>query len=46
MPAWAGLGYVGLDSQRGMAIGVIACVGQIMLLQPFVIVALAWPING
>lgn len=54
MPAWAGLGYVGLVSQytaffvfnAAMAIGGIARVGQIMLLQPFVIVALAWPVNG
>jgi drug/metabolite transporter (DMT)-like permease len=52
--AWAGLLYVGLVSQytaffvfnAAMAIGGIARVGQIMLLQPFVIVALAWPING
>jgi drug/metabolite transporter (DMT)-like permease len=53
-PGWAGLLYVGLVSQytaffvfnAAMAIGGIARVGQIMLLQPFVIVALAWPING
>jgi drug/metabolite transporter (DMT)-like permease len=29
-----------------MAIGGIARVGQVMLLQPFVIVALALPVNG
>jgi drug/metabolite transporter (DMT)-like permease len=52
--SWAGLAYVGLVSQytaffvfnAAMAIGGIARVGQIMLLQPFVIVALAVPING
>jgi drug/metabolite transporter (DMT)-like permease len=52
--AWAGLGYVGLVSQytaffvfnAALAIGGIARVGQIMLLQPFVIVALALPVNG
>ena len=52
--AWAGLAYVGLVSQylaffvfnAAMAIGGIARVGQIMLLQPFVIVALARPVNG
>jgi drug/metabolite transporter (DMT)-like permease len=52
--ALAGLGYVGLVSQyaafvvfnAAMAIGGIARVGQIMLLQPFVIIALALPING
>ncbi|MFZ0621595.1 MAG: DMT family transporter [Pseudolabrys sp.] len=52
--AWAGLAYVGLISQymaffvfnAAMAIGGIARVGQIMLLQPFVIVALAVLVNG
>jgi drug/metabolite transporter (DMT)-like permease len=29
-----------------MAMGVIARDGQIMLLQPFMIVALAYPVNG
>ena len=29
-----------------IAMGGIARVGQIMLLQPFAIVALAWPVNG
>jgi drug/metabolite transporter (DMT)-like permease len=52
--AWAGLGYVGLVSQytaffvfnAALAIGGIARVGQVMLLQPFVIVALALPVNA
>lgn len=51
---WAGLGYVGFVSQytaffvfnAALAIGGIARVGQVMLLQPFVIVALALPVNG
>lgn len=50
----AGLAYVGFISQYvaffvfngAMAIGGIARVGQIMLLQPFVIVTLALPVNG
>ena len=50
----AGLGYVAFISQyaafvvfnAAMAIGGIARVGQIMLLQPFVIVALALLVNG
>ena len=54
MSSWAGLAYVGLVSQytaffvfnAAMAIGGIARVGQVMLLQPFVIVALALPVNG
>lgn len=53
-PAWAGLAYVGLVSQlsaffvfnAAMAMDGVARVGQLMLLQPFVIVALAWPVNG
>jgi drug/metabolite transporter (DMT)-like permease len=52
--SWAGLGYVGFVSQytaffvfnAALAIGGIARVGQVMLLQPFAIVALALPING
>jgi drug/metabolite transporter (DMT)-like permease len=52
--AWAGLAYVGLVSQlsaffvfnAAMAMAGVARVGQLMLLQPFVIVALAWPVNG
>ena len=52
--AWAGLLYAGFVSQffaffvynAAMAIGGVARVGQLMLLQPFVIVALAWPVNG
>jgi drug/metabolite transporter (DMT)-like permease len=54
MSSWAGLAYVGLVSQytaffvfnAAMAMGGIARVGQVMLLQPFVIVALALPVNG
>jgi drug/metabolite transporter (DMT)-like permease len=54
IPSWVGLGYVGLVSQytaffvfnAAMAIGGIARIGQIMLLQPFMIVALALPVNG
>ncbi len=50
---WLGLGYVSLVSQytaffvfnAALAMGGIARVGQIMLLQPFVIVGLALPIN-
>jgi drug/metabolite transporter (DMT)-like permease len=52
--SWAGLGYVGFVSQytaffvfnAALAIGGIARVGQVMLLQPFAIVVLALPING
>jgi drug/metabolite transporter (DMT)-like permease len=52
--SWMGLGYIGLVSQytgffvfnAAMAMIGIARVGQIMLLQPFMIVALAWPVNG
>ena len=51
---WAGLAYVALVSQffaffvfnAGMALGGVARVGQMMLLQPFAIVLLAWPTNG
>ncbi len=53
-PGWAGLAYVSLVSQfsaffvfnAGMALSGVARVGQLMLLQPFVIVALALPVNG
>ena len=53
-PSWVGLGYVGFVSQytaffvfnAALAIGGIARVGQVMLLQPFVIMALALPVNG
>jgi drug/metabolite transporter (DMT)-like permease len=53
-PAWAGLAYVALVSQflsffvfnAAMALGGVARIGQVMLLQPFVIVALAWPVDG
>ncbi len=52
--SWAGLGYVGFVSQytaffvfnAALAIDGIARVGQVMLLQPFMIVALALPVNG
>jgi drug/metabolite transporter (DMT)-like permease len=54
LPAWAGLAYVGLVSQffaffvfnAAMAMSGVARVGQLMLLQPFVIVLLAAPVNG
>jgi drug/metabolite transporter (DMT)-like permease len=53
-PAYAGLAYVGLVSQysaffvynAGMAMSGVARVGQMLLLQPFVIVALSVPVNG
>jgi drug/metabolite transporter (DMT)-like permease len=53
-PAWAGLVYVSFISQffaffvfnAAMAMGGVARVGQLMLLQPFVIVALSVPVNG
>jgi drug/metabolite transporter (DMT)-like permease len=52
--AWAGLAYVSLISQylaffvfnAAMAMGGVARVGQLMLLQPFVIVVLSVPVNG
>jgi drug/metabolite transporter (DMT)-like permease len=52
--AWAGLAYVSFISQffaffvfnAAMALAGVARVGQLMLLQPFVIVALAAPVNG
>jgi drug/metabolite transporter (DMT)-like permease len=52
--AWAGLGYAGLVSQytaffvfnAAMAMGGIGRVVQIMLLQPFVTIVLALPVNG
>lgn len=52
--AWTALLYVALVSQfvafffwnAGLAIGGIARVGQVQLLQPFVIVALAYLVNG
>jgi len=54
LPVWLGLGYVSFISQylaffvfnAAMAMGGVARVGQLMLLQPFVIVALASPVNG
>jgi drug/metabolite transporter (DMT)-like permease len=52
--AWAGLAYVSFVSQflaffvfnAAMALAGVARIGQLMLLQPFVIVVLAWPVNG
>lgn len=52
--AWAGLAYVSFVSQflaffvfnAAMALAGVARAGQLMLLQPFVIVVLADPING
>jgi drug/metabolite transporter (DMT)-like permease len=52
--AWAGLAYVSFISQffaffvfnAAMAMIGVARVGQLMLLQPFVIVLLAVPVNG
>lgn len=52
--SWLGLGYVGFVSQytaffvfnAALAMGGIARVSQVMLLQPFVIVALTVPVNG
>jgi len=52
--AWAGLGYVSLVSQytaffvfnAAMAMGGIARISQIMLLQPFMTVAFARAVNG
>lgn len=53
-PAWMALGYVSFISMflaffvfnAAMALGGVARVGQLMLLQPFVIVALSIPVNG
>jgi drug/metabolite transporter (DMT)-like permease len=52
--AWAGFVYVSFVSQflasavfnPAMAMAGVARIGQLMLLQPFVIVALAVPVNG
>ncbi|MEP9355003.1 DMT family transporter [Xanthobacter sp. KR7-65] len=52
--SWAAFLYLGLFSQligfffwnAGLAMGGIARVGQMQLLQTFVTVGLAWPING
>ncbi len=54
LSATAGLAYVGLVSQylaffvfnKAMAMGGVARISQMLLLQPFVIVTLAYPING
>lgn len=53
-PAWGGLAYIGLVSQyvaffvfnAAMALGGVARIGQMIMLQPFVVVALAAPVNG
>ena len=53
-PAWAGFAYVSLVSQflsffvfnAAMALAGVARISQVMLLQPFAIVALAWPVDG
>jgi drug/metabolite transporter (DMT)-like permease len=53
-PAWLALAYVSLVSQffaffvfnAAMALGGVARIGQLMLLQPFVIVALSVPVNA
>ncbi|MFS8036481.1 DMT family transporter [Xanthobacter sp. AM11] len=52
--SWAAFAYLGLVSQflgfffwnAGLAMGGIARVGQVQLLQTFVTVGLAWPVNG
>jgi drug/metabolite transporter (DMT)-like permease len=52
--SWAGLAYVSFISQffaffvfnAAMAMGGVSRAGQLMLLQPFVIVALSVPVNG
>lgn len=54
MGAWAAFAYVALISQLGafffwnvgLAMGGIARVGQLQLLQTFLIVVLSWPVNG
>ncbi|BAF90231.1 DMT family transporter [Azorhizobium caulinodans] len=53
-PAWLGFLYVAAMSQfigfffwnAGLAMGGVARVAQVQLLQTFVTIALAWPING
>ena len=52
--AWGGLAYIGLISQyaaffvfnAAMALGGVARIGQFIMLQPFIVVALAAPVNG
>ncbi|QTL01799.1 DMT family transporter [Aquabacter sp. L1I39] len=54
LSAWVALIYVGAVSQffafffwnKGMALGGIARVGQVQLMQTFLIVVFSWPING
>ncbi len=53
-PAWGGLAYIGLVSQftaffvfnAAMALGGVSRIGQFIMLQPFIVVALAAPVNG
>lgn len=53
-PQWGGLLYVALVSQYlsffvynvAMVRAGVARAGQMLLLQPFIIVAMAWPVNG
>jgi drug/metabolite transporter (DMT)-like permease len=53
-PAWGALAWVAFISQyfsfviynAAMAMGGVARIGQLMLLQPFLIVALSVPVNG
>jgi drug/metabolite transporter (DMT)-like permease len=52
--AFAGLAYIGLVSQfiaffvfnAAMALGGVSKIGQFIMLQPFIVVALAAPVNG
>jgi drug/metabolite transporter (DMT)-like permease len=52
--AWGGLAYIGLVSQfsaffvfnAAMALAGVARIGQFIMLQPFIVVALAAPVNG
>jgi drug/metabolite transporter (DMT)-like permease len=52
--AWSGLAYIGLVSQfsaffvfnAAMALAGVARIGQFIMLQPFIVVALAAPVNG
>ncbi|MDO9412733.1 MAG: DMT family transporter [Pseudolabrys sp.] len=52
--AWGGLAYIGFISQffaffvfnAAMALGGVSKIGQFIMLQPFIVVALAAPVNG
>lgn len=52
--AWGGVAYIGLVSQflaffvfnAAMALGGVSKIGQFIMLQPFIVVALAAPVNG